>query len=647
MSLSWIYHNTHDLKCREPFGAVPSGEKVTLRLGLQATTKIETVLLRLWRNQDRVQDAELHLEKGEGNKKYYQVEIPTPVVGLYWYYFVVITGGKVYYYGNNNERLGGEGLLREQVPPPFQITVYRDFTVPDWFSRSVMYQIFVDRFYNGNENGVVNNPKKGSLLHGCWDDTPIYIKEPETGAILRWDFFGGNLEGIIKKLPYLKELGVGVLYFNPIFESPSNHKYDTADYKKIDSMFGSNEDFRRLCQKAREYNIRIILDGVFSHTGSDSIYFNKEGNYPGLGAYQSPSSPYFSWYRFNRYPDEYESWWGFGNLPNVDELNPSYLKFILEDEDSVVRYWIKMGAAGWRLDVADELPDEFIKKMRAVMKETDPESILLGEVWEDASNKVSYGEQREYLWGEELDSVMNYPFRNILLGFLLGHLDAWQVHRRLMNLAENYPKVSFYSVMNLLGSHDVPRVLTILGEAPPEQHVHPKDKAKFRLSPRQRRLGIRRLKLAVLFQMCFPGVPAIYYGDEAGMEGYTDPYNRGPYPWGREDQDLVNHYKKLIGFRNNFSALHQGEWKTAYAQGDVYGFFRKDGKEQFLILLNRSKDTEHTVTVPLSEDSRGGWREIFPQGTKLLEQQEKRGGNEALTVKLPPLEGKILARVRP
>ena len=196
-----------------------------------------------------MQDAELHLEKGEGNKKYYQVEIPTPVVGLYWYYFVVITGGKVYYYGNNNERLGGEGLLREQVPPPFQITVYRDFTVPDWFSRSVMYQIFVDRFYNGNENGVVNNPKKGSLLHGCWDDTPIYIKEPETGAILRWDFFGGNLEGIIKKLPYLKELGVGVLYFNPIFESPSNHKYDTADYKKIDSMFGSNEDFRRLCQK--------------------------------------------------------------------------------------------------------------------------------------------------------------------------------------------------------------------------------------------------------------------------------------------------------------------------------------------------------------------------------------------------------------
>ncbi len=645
MSVTWIRHDTHEIEYRSPFGAVPCGEEITLRLGLKTTSKIEGVFLRLWRNNDRVEDQELRLVKKQGNNDFYQTVITTSVLGLYWYYFVVIIGGKVYYYGNNNERLGGEGLLREQVPPPFQITVYKDFQVPSWFTESVMYQIFVDRFYNGNEDGRVNNPKNGSLLHGRWDDTPIYIKEPETGAILRWDFFGGNLAGVLKKLPYLKELGIGVIYFNPIFESPSNHKYDTADYKSIDPMFGTNEEFRELCVQAKQYNIRIMLDGVFSHTGSDSIYFNKEGNYPGLGAYQSPSSPYFGWYRFNRYPDEYESWWGVGTLPNVNEMNPTYQNYMLEDKDSVVRSWIRTGAAGWRLDVADELPDDFIKKMRRVMKETSPDSVLLGEVWEDASNKVSYGENRQYLWGEELDSVMNYPFRNILLDFLLGRLDAVQVHRRLMSLAENYPAPHFLNLMNLLGSHDVPRTLTILGEAPAEQDVHPKNKEKARLTPRQRRLGLARLKLAVLFQMCFPGVPSIYYGDEAGMEGYADPYNRGPYPWGREEKGLVSYYKKVIALRNNYTAMQKGSWQTAYAAGDVYGFYRRGQEEQFLILVNRNKEKEQQCNITLPETDRGTWKEIFPIEKQEDGLQELSVSGESLNVLLQPLEGKVLMRI--
>ena len=646
MSITWIRHDTHDLEYRSPFGAVPAGASVTLRLGLKTSSKVESVFLRLWRNNGRAEDQELRLEKSRGTTVLMQTEITTAELGLYWYYFVVITGGKVYYYGNNNERWGGEGLLREQVPPPFQITVYKDFQIPTWFTESVMYQIFVDRFYNGNEDGTVDNPKKGSLIHGRWDDTPFYIKEPETGAILRWDFFGGNLKGVIKKLPYLKELGIGVIYFNPIFESSSNHKYDTADYKNIDPMFGTNETFRELCEKAREYNIRIMLDGVFSHTGSDSIYFNKEGNYPGLGAYQSPSSPFFSWYRFNRYPDEYDIWWGNCSLPNVDERNPSYQQYLLYDEDSVIRYWMRMGAAGWRLDVADELPDDFIKKMRSVIKEANPEAILLGEVWEDASNKISYGENREYLWGEELDSVMNYPFRNIVLDFLLGRIDAVGVHRRLMNLAENYPAPHFYNLMNLLGSHDVPRALTILGEAPEEHHVHPKDKEKARLTPRQRRLGLSRLKLAVLFQMCFPGVPAVYYGDEAGMEGYADPYNRGPYPWGREEKGLVSYYKKVIALRNNYAALQKGQWQTAYCEGDVYGFYRQEAEEQFLILLNRNKEAEVKVRVGLSDEDRGTWKEIFPQEKELEGQKKEAGNGASLMIKLPPLEGKVLMKIR-
>ncbi len=641
MAITWIFHDTHKKEYRSPFGAVPAYESITLRLGLKTTSKIESVILRLWKNNDGVENQEMHFEKSQEAGSFYTTAITTSVVGLYWYYFVVITGGKVYYYGNNNERLGGLGLLREQVPPPFQITVYQDFAVPAWFTEGVMYQIFVDRFYNGNEQGQVNNPKKGSLIHGRWDDTPMYIKEPETGAILRWNFFGGNLEGIIKKLPYLKELGISVIYLNPIFEAPSNHKYDTADYKKIDPMFGTNEIFRELCVKARKLKIRIILDGVFSHTGSDSIYFNMEGNYPELGAYQSPSSPYYSWYRFKKHPDEYESWWGIGTLPNVNELDPSYQKYMLEDKDSVVRYWMRMGVAGWRLDVADELPDEFIKKMRLVLKKANPESILIGEVWEDASNKISYGENRQYLWGEELDSVMNYPFRNILLDFILGRISAQQMHRRVMSLFENYPPPHFYNMMNLIGSHDVPRVLTLLGEAPAEQMIHPKDKEKFRLNPRQRRLGLARLKLAALFQMCFPGVPCIYYGDEAGLEGYADPYNRGTYPWGREETKLVSFYKKIIALRNNYTALQKGRWVSAMAEGDVYAFFRVADEEVFLMLFNRNKEKEQKITLELAMEYRGVWKEVFPQEKEPEGQQDKQ---RSLKIVLQPLEGKVFMR---
>jgi len=639
-----IFHDSHDLEYRSPFGAVPHSQKVLLRLAVNSSEAIEAVILRIWENNNPAQNIAMQLEgsKEEGLPhsqapvNSYCAEITVSEVGLYWYYFVIVSRNKTYYYGNNQERLGGQGLLQEQVPSPYQITVYRDdFVVPAWFKESVLYQIFVDRFFNGNEDGKVDNAKQGSLLHGCWDDTPCYFKEAD-GSIQRWNFFGGNLQGIIKKLPYLKELGVGVIYLNPIFEASSNHKYDTADYKKIDPMFGDNADFKLLCAEALKYNIRIMLDGVFSHTGSDSIYFNREGNYPGLGAYQSKKSPYYSWYRFLNHPDEYESWWGVGTLPNVNEMVPSYQEFIYKGEDSVVRYWLNKGAAGWRLDVADELPDEFIKGLRQAMKEVNPEAVLLGEVWEDASNKVSYDANRQYLWGEELDSVTNYPFRQALLDFILGHGDASLLHRRLMSLSENYPRDHFYSTMNLIGSHDVPRVLTLLGEAPLAEELSDREKEKFRLNGRERRLAMMRLKLLVLFQMTFPGVPAIYYGDEAGMEGYADPYNRGPYPWGHADADLLPFYKKAIGLRNNYAAFHKGDWFPVWTKGDVYGFLRSYEDEVFLVMLNRHQTEERQISLELSEQYQGLWKEVFPQ--------EKAGtqGNSILEITLNPLEGKVM-----
>ncbi|MDD4048548.1 MAG: alpha-glycosidase [Clostridia bacterium] len=640
MSIDWICHDTHDKEYRSPFGAVPCCREVKLCLGVRSKQRIDAVTLHVWKNNNEAEKLEMPFEKEEVAIMYYSTKIMTTIPGLYWYYFTVIIAGKVYYYGNNDERLGGKGIFSECVPAPFQITVYKDFEIPSWYGEGVMYQIFVDRFYNGNDDGKISNPKKNCFLHGRWEDTPTYIKDPETGAIKRWNFYGGNLKGVIKKLPYLSKLGIGTIYLNPIFESPSNHKYDTADYKKIDSMFGSNEIFRELCSKARKLKIRIILDGVFSHTGSDSVYFNKEGNYPGLGAYQSQSSPYYKWYRFSNHPKTYESWWGIDTLPNVNEMEPSYQDFILNDKDSVVRYWMGLGASGWRLDVADELPDDFIKRMRSVMKEKNSESILLGEVWEDASNKVSYGVNREYLWGEELDSVMNYPFRNIVLDFVLGYIDAHQVHKRLMSIYENYPRQNLNNAMNLIGSHDLPRILTILGEAPLAHTLSTGEKEKFKLNARQRRLGLARLKLLALFQMVYPGVPCIYYGDEAGMEGYSDPYNRGTYPWGREEKELVTFYKKIIALRNNFIVLQKGDWISFPTEGDVYSFLRVYKEDVFLAAFNRNKDKEISIDLKLKEDYQGIWKEVFPFEGKIKTEKGK------ISLALQPLEGKLFTRIQ-
>ena len=544
-------------------------------------------------------------------------------------------------------RNGGPGAAATTPPPSFQITVHLpDAATPDWFKNAVVYQIFVDRFFNGHPGGSITNCKKGSLLHPYWDDAPVYVRERETGRILAYDFFGGNLAGVMAKLPYLKSLGISAIYFNPLFEASSNHKYDTADYKTIDPMFGSNELFRQLCEQARQMGIAIILDGVFSHTGSDSIYFNKEGNYQETGAWQSPGSPYYLWYRFKQYPDDYESWWGVDALPNVNELEPSYRDFIIHGQDSVLKHWMRLGAKGWRLDVADELPSQFIREFRQVMKENDPDSVLIGEVWEDASHKVSYDELRGYLRGNELDSPTNYPFRLIALDFILGRQDAGMTREKLLSLYENYPRQHFYACLNLIGSHDMPRILTLLGGHEAQPDLPYGEQLKRRLAPGERQLALARLKLLVLWQMTFPGVPHIYYGDEAGLEGYTDPLNRRTFPWGREEKGLIDWYKKMIAIRNSWGVLRTGYWHPLAVHPDVYGYVRQteNGRDAFgspceentaVVLLNRSQ-AEITVECDLSRWCRGTLLDV------LADESEVPVGDGRVTLSLKPLEGKLL-----
>ena len=614
----FAYHDSHNLGFRSPFGAVACEQTVTFRLLIHSEIPIESCFLRLW-EKDRERSIPMFpqskgtLEQAAGEQLIQGADslsqFPEPAVvyeaeykalkeaGVVWYYFKLLAGGQTFYYGNNDNCLGGEGKLEEAEPSSYQITVYHPTEIPSWYRQGIMYQIFVDRFFGDRAEGFDLYPRKNALLHADWYDTPIYIKDQE-GRVTHWDFFGGNLSGVLKKLPYLKELGISILYLNPIFEASSNHKYDTADYHRIDPMYGDEKIFEALTGAARQYGIKVVLDGVFSHTGSDSLYFNRYGNYPSLGAYQSPESPYYQWYQFKPGTKDYKSWWNVDALPEVDELNPTYQEFLFNLEKGVIAAWMKKGAAGWRLDVADELPDEFIKKLRKTVKALNPEAVLIGEVWEDASNKHSYGKLREYFWGYELDATMNYPFRDIFLSFLLGRMDSSTVHQRVMSLYENYPKENFYAAMNLIGSHDRERILTLLGDAPDERDLPETQKRIFRLSSEARKRAVQRLKLFSLIQMTFPGVPCVYYGDEAGAEGYSDPYNRGTYPWGREDNDLLQWYKKIIRLRQEYEVLQSGDFQSFYEESDVYGLRRFGNGEDIVVLLNRHVSQSKEVKLP-------------------------------------------------
>jgi len=566
-----ILHDTQNLFYRNPFGAVACGESIALRLRVSVDSGEALSLegccatVRQWEVDHELRiPMRVDASRSTPYTQYFDAIISVgEQPGLTWYYFIIEldtpSGCRVYKYGNNAQRLGGAGeasgwdITDESgeatsipEPPSFQVTVYeKGSSVPDWFKRGVMYQIFVDRFHHGDRPLWEEAPKgTKALLHLDWDDTPFYIKD-DIGFMERWQFFGGNLGGVRKKLPYLRSLGVTALYLNPIFEASSNHKYDTGDYHKIDAMFGGQEQFDALIEDAKACGVEVILDGVFSHTGADSLYFNNRGRYPKLGAYQSKDSVYYPWYRFIDHPNAYECWWGVHDLPNVEENNPDYTEFICGIPDGVIHTWLAKGIKGWRLDVADELPYEFIKRIRTTMQETDPDAVLIGEVWEDASNKVAYGQQRQYFCGDGLHSVMNYPLRISLLDFVLGRTDAHMLVANLMLIYENYPKENFYGNMNLLGSHDRVRLLTLLGEAPPEDTLSDSERRYYRLPDEARAFAMQRMFMLVLWQMASPGIPSIYYGDEAGLEGYSDPYNRAPFPWGREDKKMLKLYRRL------------------------------------------------------------------------------------------------------
>ena len=556
-----IYYNPLDKICKSITGGIRQNESIVFNVFGDGD---EPCLFVYFKDGGEAQY--LHMKK---NEKCWTLQLSFSEPGLYFYYFII--GGTK----------AGLGKLRniefnEQITY-YQLLVYdKNFTTPDWLKGGVMYQIFPDRFYKGRSIA----PADGKWLHQKWNEMPEY-RMNEQGKVLNNDFFGGNFSGIIQKLDYLKDLNVTAIYLNPVFEAYSNHRYDTGDYMKIDPLLGTNEDFDRFIAECDRRNIHVILDGVFNHTGDDSRYFNKYGHYDEVGAYQSKDSKYYAWYNFKNFPDKYECWWGIDVLPSVNESCASYENFITGQE-GVIRHWMRRGVSGFRLDVADELPDQFIEKIRASAKAVRDDALIIGEVWEDASNKIAYSKRRKYLQGTELDSVMNYPLKDAIIKFLKEE-DTTALRETICMLRDNYPKSVLDSLMNILGTHDTARILTVLGGI---SACNKDEMSQITMPEEVKDRAKCALKIAAVLQFTLFGIPCIYYGDEIGMEGYGDPFCRHTFTWDNMDDDLLAFYRKLGSLRKNLSLFCDAEYIELYADKKCLVYERAKGKEQIIVAVN-------------------------------------------------------------
>jgi len=578
--MDYIPYNSRNNIHKNKFGALKQGEHVVFKVILPRSLGCTGVDFVIRSDKGENRYSPMSWLSMEGNdQEWWALGYTAEEPDIYFYYFEYNTP-----WGKTKIMHDGSCLgSLSKGSCAWQLTVYdKDFSTPDWLKGGVFYQIFPDRFYNSGKKK--ENVPTDRVLRNDLEGEPEWRPTKE-GKVLNNDYFCGDLKGIEMKLPYISELGVTCLYLNPIFESHSNHRYDTSDYNRIDPLLGNEKDFVSLCKKASELGISVILDGVFSHTGDDSIYFNKYGRYGDSGAYRSKNSEYFDWYKFVNYPDEYRSWWGISILPEIKEECPGFIEFIA-GENGVARKWLRLGAGGWRLDVADELPDVFLDAFRKAVKSENPEALVLGEVWEDASNKFSYGERRRYFSGKQLDSVMNYPFAEAIFNFIRsGKVEGFS--DKILTILENYPKCCVDVLMNHIGTHDTMRAITRLAGESCEYRDRQWQSEHF-LTDKQYAKGVKLLKLASVIQFTLPGVPCIYYGDEAGMQGYKDPFNRKFYPWGKENSELLEHYKQLGKMRKNCRCLADGEYRTVSEMLGCLAFIRYNDYDKILVIINRN-----------------------------------------------------------
>lgn len=581
--------DSRDERFKKPFGAVAEKTDVHFRICLPRSLKCTAARLIVRDDFTAAETGGDLFWCGMENDdcEWWETDYVPEKPSLMFYSFSITTEKGERFIG---KAFGSAGIITDE-PSPWQLTVYSaDFHTPDWLDGGIMYQIFPDSFCSSGKN-ISAAPEDRRMQK--WGDFPNW-KNCEDGVYRNNSFYGGDIAGIISKLDYIQSLGVNCIYINPIFESSENHRYSTADYTRIDPMLGRNSDFKKLCAEAKKLGIRVVLDGVFSHTGSDSVYFNRAGRYPTAGAFNAADSPYGSWYKFSQWPDKYSCWWGFESLPELDKEDESVREYFL-GEGGVVRRWLENGASGWRLDVADELPDSFLEGLRQSVKAEDPEAIIIGEVWEDASNKMAYSKRRSYLLGAQLDSVMNYCFKDAIIGFLCG-MDASDAMEAIMCILENYPPQVIRLLMNLVGTHDTSRLITELAGEP--ACGRGRDwQSKRQLTAQKREYGRIRSRLAAVLQYTLPGVPSVYYGDETCIEGYRDPFNRSCYPWGGEDTEQIEYYRTLGRIRRSLDCFTGARMNVLTASGRTMAYTR-DGEKSSVLAAVNAGECDYAVELP-------------------------------------------------
>lgn len=561
-------YNSHEYK--KPFGAVSNSENINIIFPISKHIPAQNVRIILRQHQgiEETFSVPFGFLRSEDNYNLWECNFTVEKTGLYFYRFEVDCPDGIWFIGKDDNNCA----IRGNFLPEWQLTVYNSkYVSPKEYEGGIIYQVFVDRF---NKKGDLPFNKKGVLKN--WNEDVTIVDSD--GVFRANDFYGGNIQGIIEKLDYFKSLNVDLLYLSPIFESWSNHRYDTADYMKIDDLLGSEKDFEELISKAKEKGIGVILDGVFNHTGADSIYFNKFNTYENLGAYQSRESKYYDWFTFKNFPDEYECWWGITVVPTINKNNPDYKKYLL---DKVIDKWTKKGIAGWRFDVIDELPEDLVNDIHKKIKEINSKALMIGEVWEDASNKEAYGSLRPYFTKPQIDGVMNYPFKEAILSLLKDN-DLYKFKKDVEQIIENYPRQSLNNCMTLLDSHDTARIINVLSGVSLNSK---EERLNYRLNDYEYNEAKRKLFIAVTLQFLLPGMPTIYYGDEIGMQGFEDPINRRPFAWGKEDKEILNFYREISKIRSKYKSVMNGSTKIEIENGNLK-VIRYNEKYKIIAIIN-------------------------------------------------------------
>ena len=531
-----ITFNSHEIKYKNPFGAVSRGQDVLIQIDVNADCDVHLII-----------DNESNIERYKMNKKgsSYSFNLNTSNYRTtVYYYFEIAVDGECIYYANNSELLGGEGSIYDSIPENlYQITIYDiKYPVPKWFSESSIYHIFVDRFYNPE----IDLEDLNLELESVW---------------------GGNLKGIIDKLDYIQSLGVSTIYLSPIFEADEYHRYHTGDYEKIERSIGDEDIFAKLVKEIKKRNMHIILDCVFNHCSWNSKYFNKFNSYDTIGAYQSKDSKYYDWFIFNEYPDDYYTYLDVKELPKFNGENEGLLNYLLYNDDSIIKRWMDYGIDGWRIDAANYMEDNYLEKIYDVVKSYNPDAVVISECWNDASNYLYYDnkEYRRFLAGLQNDSMIHFPLHGLIIEFVNGGYTADVFKSKYYSLMENYPLEYFYSTMNFISNHDLFRALTFFDN------------------------NLDYLMTAFCLLFTLPGIPTIYYGDEVGLDGDWEPDCRKAFPWSNINYELLEVVRLLSNMRNNHDALKRGNIQFMDFN-DLLVFKRSFENEELIIVLNNTDE---------------------------------------------------------